>query len=114
MPNYQITRVYEPASKDDGLRVLVDRLWPRGVKKGKADLWLKEIAPSTELRKWFHRQPGNFADFSQVYRAELAKNSTVDELRKLARKHKTITRLYAAKDAEKNHAAVLKRYLARS
>lgn len=113
MSTYKIKRIYEPPAKDDGLRVLVDRLWPRGVKKDKIDVWLKEIAPSPELRKWFHHEPRKFADFSKAYRAELAKNSAVDELRKLARKHKTITLLYAAKDTENNHAAVLKRTLAR-
>lgn len=112
MATYKIKRVYEPGSKEDGLRVLVDRLWPRGIRKDKIGHWLKEIAPSPELRKWFHAG-GTFAEFAKAYRAELAKNPAVAELRTLARKHKTVTLLYAVKDTENNHAVILKKYLER-
>ena len=111
MATYKIKRIYEPAAKDDGLRVLVDRLWPRGVRKDKMDIWLKEIAPSAELRKWFHARKGKFEEFAKAYRAELKKNPAVAELHKLAEEHKVITLLYAARDTENNHAAILKRYL---
>ena len=111
MAVYKLKRIYEQVSKDDGLRVLVDRLWPRGILKDKVDFWLKEIAPSAELRKWFHHEGGKFAGFAKAYQAELAQNSTVIELRKLAREHKTVTLLYAARDMNSNHAVILKKYM---
>lgn len=112
MASFKVKRVYEDAKPDDGFRILVDRLWPRGVKKDKIDLWLKEIGPSNELRTWFHHEPRKFADFARKYRTELNKNPAVAELRKLSRKHKVITLLYGAKDTESNQAVVLKKYLA--
>jgi len=108
---FKIKRVYEDAEPGDGFRVLVDRLWPRGVRKDKIDLWLKEIGPSTELRNWFHHEPRKFADFARKYRAELKKNPAVAELRKLAREHNTITLLYGARDTENNQAVVLRNIL---
>jgi uncharacterized protein YeaO (DUF488 family) len=111
MAKYKIKRVYEPATKADGLRVLVDRLWPRGVRKETIDFWFKEIAPSTELRKLFHQGKGDFPEFAKSYRAELAQNPAVVEASKLAKKHRTITLLYAARDTKNNHAVVLKKIL---
>lgn len=111
MAKYILKRIYEPVAKDDGLRVLVDRLWPRGIRKDKMDFWLKEVAPSPELRKWFHQGAGKFPAFAKAYRAELAHNPAVAEMRKLARKHKTVTLLYASRDTKNNHAVILKRYL---
>lgn len=113
MAKFKIKRVYEDAEVGDGLRVLVDRLWPRGVKKDKIDLWLKEAGPSNELRNWFHHEPRKFADFARKYRAELKNNPAVAELRQLGREHKVITLLYGARDTENNQAVVLRKYLAR-
>jgi uncharacterized protein YeaO (DUF488 family) len=105
---FQIKRIYESAVPSDGTRVLVDRLWPRGVKKTAArlDYWMKDIAPSTELRLWFGHEPEKFGDFRHRYEAELADNAGIGELRKLGRGH-TVTLLYAAHDPEINHAQVL-------
>lgn len=106
-------RIYEPAADGDGQRILVDRLWPRGLKKEAVsiDLWLKEIAPTADLRKWFSHDPERFREFSRRYRAELDANKpVVDQLRALL-KHGHITLLYAAHDAEHNHAVVLAEYL---
>lgn len=109
----QIKRVYEPADKDDGARVLVDRLWPRGLSKERAalTLWLKEIAPSVELRKWFGHDPERWKEFVDRYRAELAHNeAAVAQLRVLAGKER-VTLLYAAHDTEHNDAVALAAYL---
>lgn len=105
---FQIKRVYEPAGPRDGTRVLVDRLWPRGLKKADAaiDLWMKDVAPSPALRQWFGHDPERFGEFQRRYRAELKKNPTLTELRKLG-KGKTTTLLYGAHDPEINHAVVL-------
>jgi DNA-3-methyladenine glycosylase len=112
---YRIKRIYDPPAPEDGFRVLVDRLWPRGVTKQRAalDLWLKEVAPSTELRTWFHARPDGFDEFADRYRAELAANPAVDELRAVAKAHPAVTLLYSVKDPERNHAAVLADYLRR-
>lgn len=112
---YRIKRIYDPPAPEDGFRVLVDRLWPRGVTKERAalDLWLKEVAPSTELRTWFHARPDGFDEFADRYRAELAANPAVDELRAVATAHPDVTLLYSVKDPERNHAAVLADYLRR-
>lgn len=108
-----IKRIYEGPSADDGTRVLVDRLWPRGVSKEKAklDLWLKEIAPSDELREWFNHKPERFDEFSRKYMAELVDNPAVAILRNLESKSKNVTLLYAAKDPAMNNAIILKKYL---
>ena len=109
----KLKRVYEAAAASDGYRVLVDRLWPRGLKKETAaiDLWLKDIAPSTELRHWFGHEPEKFPQFRKLYEAQLKTNPAVAELRALAKQHKTITLLYGARDTEHNQAVVLQAYL---
>ena len=102
-----------PAEKSDGKRILIDRLWPRGLSKEKAkiDLWLKEIAPSTELRKWFGHDPEKWTEFKKRYRAELKKNKeAVDEL-KIALKDGPATLIYSAHDEEHNDAVVLQELL---
>ncbi len=108
----QTKRIYEDPSVSDGYRVLVDRLWPRGVSKEKADLgqWLKEVAPSTKLRKWYGHEGERFPEFKRRYEEELADNPAFDTLLALAREHKTLTLLYAAK-SPKNEAAVLEEVL---
>ena len=105
---FRIKRVYEPPSPADGLRILVDRLWPRGLAKAaaKLDRWTKEVAPSTALRSWFGHKPERFAEFRKRYAAEMADNPALAELRKLGR-GKTVTLLYGARDSEQNQAAVL-------
>ncbi|MHA6645939.1 DUF488 domain-containing protein [Mesorhizobium sp. A623] len=108
-----IKRVYEPPTETDGQRVLVDRLWPRGVSKEHAELtlWLKEIAPTTGLRKWFDHDPAKWAEFQKRFRAELDDNAeAVKELRGLVAKGK-VTLLYSAHDAVHNNAVVLAEYL---
>ncbi len=109
----QIKRVYEPLQDTDGFRVLVDRLWPRGVKKETAniDLWLKEIAPSTELRKWFNHTPSRWPEFSKKYHQELAQSDAVDKLIGNIKKHKRVTLLYGARDEIHNQAQVLLHFL---
>lgn len=104
-----VKRIYEPAAPRDGYRILVDRLWPRGIKKEDAaiDTWLKEVAPSTELRKWFHGGEGSFADFKKKYLAELKENPALKELIALVKANKKVTLLFGAKDEEENHAIVL-------
>ncbi len=112
----QVKRVYDPPSKGDGMRVLVDRLWPRGVSKAavKLDLWTKGLAPSNALRQWYHRDPERFAEFRARYRAELAgKTDALNHLRSVLR-GRTITLLTAAKDCERSHVAVLREVLARN
>lgn len=109
----KIKRVYEEASDTDGFRILVDRIWPRGVSKEKAHLdeWIKDIAPSTPLRKWFDHVDERFGEFSKKYKQEL-KNSPdlVQEILKKA-KEKTITLVYSAKNEKYNQAVVLKSFL---
>jgi len=104
-----VKRIYEPVASKDGYRILVDRLWPRGIKKEKAeiDTWLKEVAPSTDLRKWFHAGKGTFSEFKKKYLAELKENSALKDLKTLIKEHKQVTLLYAAKDEEQNHAHIL-------
>lgn len=108
-----IKRVYLPAEPGDGYRVLVDRLWPRGVSKQDAhlDLWLKEVAPSPELRTWFGHLPERFDEFTVRYTAELDENPAITELRAIIAAHPTVTLLYGARDPRVNHAAVLLGYL---
>lgn len=108
-----VKRAYEPAGPKDGRRVLVDRLWPRGVSKDKAaiDLWLKEIAPSTTLRQWFGHDPARWEEFQHRYRAELdANDEVVAQLSEVIRAGKT-TLVYGAKDEAHNDAVVLAEYL---
>lgn len=109
----QTKRVYEQASPDDGARVLVDRLWPRGVAKGNLDgvLWLKEIAPSDRLRKWFGHDPARWEEFRERYFAELdAAPDAVERLAGMACQGR-VTLLYAARDTQHNQAVALKEYL---
>ncbi len=111
----KIKRVYEQPEETDGRRVLVDRLWPRGLTKEKAavDVWLKEVAPSTELRKWFGHDPEKWAEFKKRYHAELRKNTeTVDRLREEV-SGGTVTLLFGARDQEHNEAVVLKDWIER-
>jgi uncharacterized protein YeaO (DUF488 family) len=109
----KIKRAYEPFDKMDGFRVLVDRLWPRGVTKKDAhiDLWMKDIAPSIALRKWFNHEPEKWEAFSKSYRAELKKSGAVDELIEYATEKKTVTLIYAGKDEKHTHALVLLHYV---
>jgi uncharacterized protein YeaO (DUF488 family) len=110
----RLKRVYDDASPDDGTRVLVDRLWPRGRSReaAKVDLWLKDVAPSDALRHWFNHDPERWPEFRKRYRAELAENSEgLETLRRLAAGKKPVTLLFAAKDVEHNNAVVLKERL---
>lgn len=107
-----IKRVYEPVAESDGLRVLVDRLWPRGLKREEAaiDLWLKEVAPSAELRQWFGHDPARWLEFQKRYRAELQAAHAVAGLTQLREHAKVspVTLLYAARDPERNNARVIR------
>ncbi|MBT9260384.1 MAG: DUF488 domain-containing protein [Clostridiales bacterium] len=111
----RIKRVYEPPSPEDGYRVLVDRLWPRGLKKEEAavDLWAKELAPTTDLRQWFGHDPSRWEGFQRRYREELKApdaQKVLAELKEKAR-HTTVTLLFAAKDEDHNNAVVLQELL---
>ena len=110
---YRVKRVYDAPAVEDGLRVLVDRLWPRGLTKEKAkvDIWLKDVAPSTELRRWFHHEAPLFDEFRARYTAELDATPTVAQLRELGDTHPVVTLLVGARDPELNQGAVLERYL---
>jgi uncharacterized protein YeaO (DUF488 family) len=111
-----VKRIYEPASASDGVRILVDRLWPRGIAKDKAriDLWLKELAPSHALRKRFHGKPEDWKEFCTAYAAELAAApaEAIAELRRRLRAG-PVTLLYAARDERHNNAVALKEWLGR-
>jgi len=112
----QIKRIYEEAEKKDGMRILVDRIWPRGISKDKAklDLWIKEIGPSTDLRKWFNHDPEKFNDFKSMYKKELKngeQKEAFEKLKEAAKENETVTLLFAAKDEEHNQARVLKEML---
>ncbi len=104
----QLKRIYDEKSLSDGRRILVDRLWPRGMSKASAgvDRWMKEIAPSAELRNWFGHKPERWEEFQKRYRAELRQNPALEELRAMAQQG-MVTLLYAAKDQTHNHALVL-------
>ena len=112
MHHLTIKRVYEKAEENE-YRILVDRLWPRGVSKKSAaiDLWLKDIAPSPELRKWFGHDPARFREFSSCYVEELEKTSAVSTVINILAEHAQVTLIYAAKDEAINHAVVLKNYI---
>ena len=112
--NMVLKRVYEPRSEADGFRVLVDRLWPRGLSKDKAhiDVWEKNIAPSNDLRKWFNHEINKWPDFQRRYREELtAAPEEVRAFRRILDQHPVVTLLYGAKDEEHNQAVVLRDYL---
>lgn len=113
----KIKRIHEPCEPSDGYRVLVDRLWPRGQTKEGANLdeWLRDIAPSTELRRWFNHEPARWKVFAARYRAELGAEACIahlDRLRGLARRG-TVTLLYAAKDERHNNAVVIREVIGR-
>ncbi|WP_176710048.1 DUF488 domain-containing protein [Streptomyces sp. Wb2n-11] len=112
----RVRRVYEPPSPDDGTRVLVDRLWPRGLSKETAEVdeWPKALTPSTELRRWYHGPSGGFKEFTRRYEAELAgpeAAAALRDLRELAKAGDRITLLTAARDPDRGHTAVLRRLL---
>lgn len=104
---------YEPAGPEDGVRLLVDRLWPRGISKASAALadWVKDIVPSTDLRKWFGHDPARWAEFETHYRAELSEHAgALDRIRAVAA-HATVTLVYGARDKKHNEAVVLREVL---
>lgn len=107
-----LKRAYEPPAESDGTRILVDRLWPRGLDKQHAaiDEWLKDVAPSPELRKWFGHDPARWPEFRRRYLAELADNEATARLRKLVREHR-VTLVYGARDTEHNQAVILRDFL---
>lgn len=113
MVSIKVKRVYIPAEEEDGFRILVDRLWPRGLKKANAsiDLWAKDIAPSPPLRKWFNHEPQKWETFQLRYQDELNENSYVQDFLQQIKSYKTVTLLYAAHDDEHNHALVLRHFL---
>ena len=113
--NVKTKRVYEQPDKDDGFRILVDRLWPRGLTKEKAnvDLWLKEIAPSSELRKWFGHDPAKWKSFRRRYETEIRHKDDLIKTLKQKAMEGTTTLLYGARDEEHNEALVLKQFLRR-
>jgi uncharacterized protein YeaO (DUF488 family) len=114
MSEVRLKRAYDSAEPKDGTRILVDRLWPRGLPRSKAkvDHWLRDVAPSTELRRWFGHDPARWAGFRKRYEAELAHNPSLDELRALIHRDKHVTLLFGARDAEHNNAVVLRDLLA--
>lgn len=114
--NIQIKRIYDAPAKTDGLRILVDRLWPRGVSKDNADvdIWLKDIAPSTALRKWFGHDPKKWAAFKEKYKQELDASHMLEQLKTEVKGHSKITLLYAAKDTEHNNAMALQMLIGNS
>ncbi len=110
----KIKRIYEDYSETDGYRVLIDRLWPRGISKDRAkiDLWIKEIAPSNDLRKWYSHNSEKAKQFQKKYTTELRGNSdSLNEVKKIIKDQKTITLLYASKDSKPIHAIVLQQAL---
>lgn len=110
----RIKRIYDPPAKEDGYRILVDRLWPRGLTKEKAkiDLWLKEIAPSNDLRKWFSHDPEKLEEFKSKYKEELKiKQELLHKIKQLEKEKETVTMLYSAKNEEHNNAVVLSDFL---
>jgi len=111
----KLKRVYEAPSDDDGVRILVERLWPRGISKQKAqvDEWLKDIAPSQELRNWFKHDSAKWEEFQERYRNELDQNQELVKELKRKTKGKTVTFVYAASDEQRNSALLLKTYLSK-
>lgn len=111
--NIKLKRAYEQPEQDDGTRILVDRLWPRGLTKQKAavDLWLKEVAPSTELRKWFGHDPKKWRSFRSRYQRELRRHPDPLQLLQSKAKEGVVTLIYCARDQEHNEAGILKQLL---
>ena len=113
MTEFSIQRIYEPSTETDDYRILVDRLWPRGVRTSEAalDEWCKDLAPSAELRTWWNHDPGAMDEFSDHYREELDQNAAVANIYARLTEHSHVTLLYAARDENINHAVVLRDYL---
>jgi uncharacterized protein YeaO (DUF488 family) len=113
MTTYRREGIYDDLARSDGYRVLVDRLWPRGISKEKAalDEWEKNIAPSTQLREWFGHEPAKFAEFTQRYTDELRHNPAVKEFHERMKQHDRVILLYGAKDKTMNQAVVLEAFL---
>jgi uncharacterized protein YeaO (DUF488 family) len=109
----QIKRAYDPVEESDGYRILIDRLWPRGVSKEQLrhDAWLKEIAPTDELREWLDHEPDKFGEFKRQYKNELDSNDQLEKLLSICESHDSVTLIYSAKDQKHNNAVVLKEYL---
>lgn len=110
----KVKRSYDKPDKEDGYRILVDRLWPRGLTKDKAriDLWLKEIAPSDELRMWFSHDPERWEEFKRRYKEQLkTRGKLINEIKQLEKEKRTITLLYSARDVKHNNAVVLQNIL---
>ncbi len=112
----RLKRIYETASSDDGVRILVDRLWPRGLSKERAkiDRWLREVAPSNALRRWFNHEPENWAEFKRRYFEELSEQDRVARTIHQMASRETVTLLFAATDTRLNNAVALKEYVIRS
>ncbi|HLZ89779.1 MAG TPA: DUF488 family protein [Puia sp.] len=112
-PTIDIKRVYAAREKADGIRILVDRLWPRGIKKEEAHIeeWAKDIAPSAELREWYGHDPDRWPEFQKKYKAELKHNESLDAFIEKYQHEKHLTLIYATKDEQHTHALVLKDYL---
>ena len=110
MSELRLRRAYDPPDAADGLRILVDRLWPRGLSRdpAKIDLWLKEIAPSAELRRWFGHDPKKWPEFQRRYARELEANPAMARLRAILAQEQAVTLLFAAKDINRNNAVVLR------
>jgi len=109
----KVKRIYEKLETSDGYRILVDRLWPRGIKKeiAQIDTWMKDVAPSTTLRKWFAHDPEKWPDFVSRYKKELHGSMAFSELMTLVKKHKTVTLLFSASDEAHNQAVALKKFV---
>jgi len=112
---FRVKRVYDEPSKEDGFRVLVDRLWPRGLSKERAslDLWLKDVAPSAELRRWFGHDPDRWDEFRRRYAVELKEQKDAIKLLREKGRAGTVTLLFSARDEQHNNAVALREYLAR-
>ncbi|MEJ2779493.1 DUF488 family protein [Stygiolobus sp. CP850M] len=106
----KVKRVYDPLEKDDGIRILVGRLWPRGIRRSQIDVWLKDVAPSDELRRWYNHEPDKWEEFKRRYFEELSRNPKVEILLQLIKKGNNVTLLYASKSPY-NNAVALKEYL---
>ena len=112
MRRIRTARLYEDVAPDDGQRILVDRIWPRGIRRDdpRVGIWCKDVAPSKELREWYHHQPERFDEFVSRYEAELSDNAALDELRKLTQRG-VVTLVTATRDLNGSHAAVLAKLL---
>lgn len=115
MSEVRVKRAYDPPAPEDGVRVLVDRLWPRGLRRdaAKIDLWLKDVAPSADLRRWFGHDPARWPGFQDRYRAEMAGNTALDELLAMVQHDGRMTLLFAARNTEHNNAVVLQAHCGR-